>query len=265
MKRKITLGIFCIFCVCLVCALTKVILIYVTYQKGNAIYGQIADTVAEEIKVDSEVEWYAEKPKKKGQKSTKESITDPVLKVDFASLQKKNPDIIGWIYIPDTVISYPLLQTTDNEKYLHKTYDLQTSIFGSIFMDCQNQADFSDQHTIIYGHNMRNGSMFGSLKKYYDADFFQKHRKIYIYTPKESRVYQIFSCHVAKAGGSVYQTDFTDGKAFLQFAEGLQKSSYYQTQEELEKDSKLITLSTCTGAEEKRLVLHGIYIGNVVQ
>ena len=90
------------------------------------------------------------------------------LRIDFDKLKKLNPEIIAWIYIPGLKISYPVMHTGDNNKYLHTTYRGTYAYAGSIFMDCDNDPDFYDRHTIIYGHNMNNGTMFGRLRRCID-------------------------------------------------------------------------------------------------
>ena len=91
--------------------------------------------------------------------------TEPPLAVDFESLKAINPDVKGWLYIEALDISYPVVQGPDNDAYLHTTYEGTSNFAGSIFLDYQNQGDFSDGNTIVYGHNMKNLSMFGKLKQ----------------------------------------------------------------------------------------------------
>ena len=101
-------------------------------------------------------------------------------RIDLASLQGINNDAVGWIEIPDTSVSYPLVHTTDNTYYLTHTFDNKTNRSGSIFVEASNAADFSDLHTIIYGHNMKNGSMFAGLKNYSDQSYAEAHPYIYV-------------------------------------------------------------------------------------
>ncbi|MBR6473269.1 MAG: class B sortase [Firmicutes bacterium] len=109
--------------------------------------------------------------------------TDGIPVVDFEQLSAVNPDIVAWIYIPDTNVSFPVLRGSDNATYLHNDYRGLYSFAGSIFMDVNCSADFSDIETMIYGHNMHNGSMFGRLKKFEDEDYRKAHEEVYILLP----------------------------------------------------------------------------------
>ena len=116
--------------------------------------------------------------------------------VDLDRLVKENGDIKGWIYIEGTDISYPLLQGPDNDYYLYRTYKKEYLFAGSIFIDAANAPDLSDQHTIIYGHNMKNDSMFGTLGKFKQQDYRDQHRYIYILMPGQDwNKYEIFSAY----------------------------------------------------------------------
>ena len=103
--------------------------------------------------------------------------------VDFEKLIDANPDVVGWIYIPDTNVNYPVVKGKDNYVYLTNDYRRQYSFAGAIFMDVACSSDFSDQETMIYGHNMHNGDMFGRLKKFEDDAYREAHREIYILLP----------------------------------------------------------------------------------
>ena len=103
--------------------------------------------------------------------------------VDFDALRETGPDIIGWLTLPDTAINYPVTQADDNEYYLHHLYDGTYNKTGCLFADYENQEDFSDRNTIIYGHNMRDGSMFATLNEYDEQSYFDGHPKMYLVTP----------------------------------------------------------------------------------
>lgn len=113
------------------------------------------------------------------------SETAPIT-VDFERLQEENKDIIAWLYCPDTEINYPVVQSKDNEYYLRRLLDGTWNIAGTLFMDYRNAADCSDLHTIIYGHNMKNNTMFGSLPKYSKQEYYEEHSVLYLLTPKQN-------------------------------------------------------------------------------
>lgn len=252
MKRKLKIVLLFIFLGIFVVSAFQLYGIHNNYEKGDAIYHSVQEQVVKEITV-PEI-------KEKGKVKKAEKL----ISVDFSTLKKKNKDIVGWLYIPDTVICYPLLKGTDNETYLHQTYDKQSSIFGSIFMDFRNSSDLQDSHTLIYGHNMRNGSMFGSLKRYNnEADFYKKHKTIYILTEKATYRYQIFSYHVADVNGAIYTVSYDKEEDFEWFLKLAKESSYKDTGIDVSTKDKIITLSTCNNTDTTRFVVHGKYDGIV--
>ena len=265
MKKKLHIVLFCVFIGVFCVSAWKLFGIYRTYEKGNAVYGDIAEKVVK-VEADADADRYkpqvTDAPKDVEKKEKKKK--DKMISVDFKALQATNPEIIGWLYIPDSAMSYPLLQASDNDKYLHQMYNKQHSIFGSIFMDYRNKADLKDLHTIIYGHNMKNGSMFGTLKRYSQEDFFRDHRNIYILTEKGTYRYRVFSYHVADAKGRVYDTYFADADAYQGFLSLIQGSSNVKTNVDVTKKDRTITLSTCTGTEESRFVVHAKFMGKMV-
>lgn len=135
------------------------------------------------------------------------------LSVDWDALKAINPDTVGWIYIPGTVVNYPIVQTTDNEKYL--THDFRGSegwiaTFGAIFLSAENSADFSDPNNIIYGHHLNDGSMFACLADFGDAAQFNDHRTVYILTPKGNYRLNTFALVHVDADDPLAQTQFAD-------------------------------------------------------
>ena len=105
--------------------------------------------------------------------------------VDFKALKKMNPDIVAWIRIPDTSIDYPVVQGNDDSYYLTHTFKKTEHVAGAIFLDSDNNADFSDDKNIIYGHNMKDGSMFRGLRNFLDDEFLKEHHILYLYLPDE--------------------------------------------------------------------------------
>lgn len=179
------------------------------------------------------------------------------LEIDFDALKQVNGDIIGWILFDNNGISYPVLQGKDNEKYLYRLADGTKSKAGSIFMDAACSPDFSDAHTIIYGHNMKNLSMFGKLKWYRTKrGYYENNRYFTIYTPDRVLRYEIFSWYEANADDMVYQVGFQPDGFFLTFIEKMVKRSSRNTGVTVDENDKIVTLSTCS-ANGKRFVVHG--------
>lgn len=172
-----------------------------------------------------------------------------VTAVDFSALRKINPDIIGWIDIPGAGISYPVVLGRDNAYYLSHSAERTENKSGAIFIDMANNENFSDQNTVIYGHNMNDGSMFAGLHKYEDAKFFAGHPYINIYLADGSKnTYEIISAYVAQAAGTAYSLSFTDEAAFTKYKQAARERSAVKTQ--AAADGNIITLSTCIKNEQ---------------
>ena len=164
---------------------------------------------------------------------------------------------MGWIQVSGIdVINYPVVHYTDGSYYLNHSWDGQSSRYGAIFMETANSGDFSDCYTLIYGHNMKDGSMFGGLKKYRDQSFYEEHGgTITLCLPGETRTYQIFSVHIADADDEgVYTVGFAHDEIFGSFLDALKQRSIYDTGVSVSAEDNVITLSTCSG--EERLVVH---------
>ena len=165
--------------------------------------------------------------------------------MDLPALQQVNSDVIGWIAIPGTEISYPLVQGTDNDYYLTHTWNQNSSAVGAIFMDCRCSADFSGFNTIVYGHRMNNGSMFAALKHYKKQDFLQAHPQVYVTNASGTHAYSIYAAYEAALDGTAYYSAFSDEtikKAFID--EGVSLSVIHTGAVPTVND---LTLSTCTG------------------
>lgn len=186
----------------------------------------------------------------------------PAISVDIAALQKTNPDVAGWLYIPGTDVDYPLLRGADNEKYLHQSYDLQKTASGSIFMDCRCAADGTDDNTVIYGHNMKDSSMFGGLKKYADADYLKEHADVYVFLPDRVLRYRAFAGYKTGDTSRSYVYAFTDGLDFKGFLQYIAQSAGENIVDAPTEKAPLLTLSTCTSARAtERFVVHAVCTG----
>lgn len=189
-------------------------------------------------------------------------LTD--VKVEFDKLKAENQDVIGWIRFDNQDefgINYPILHSGDNEKYLRTDLHGNNHIAGSIFLEGLNKSDFSDYYNIIYGHNMIDGRMFGSLKKYKDEGFWQENQYFTVYSETTAYRYQIFSYEDAVNGGDVYKVGYKPGEEYQKFIDQMIKDSDVDTGVKPQSSNKILTLSTCTGnGYSKRFAIHAVCI-----
>lgn len=180
--------------------------------------------------------------------------------VDFASLQKQNPDIVGWIFFENERISYPLLYSGDDVTYLYHAADKSKSDAGSIFVEGANHPDFEDCYTIIYGHNMRDLSMFGKLRYYRQKSGYDKtHAFFQILTKDNAYRYQIFAYSQVDAHSWVYRVPYASDEVFGEFIKKLYANSMTDTNVQANPTDKIVTLSTCAQTG-KRLVIHAVRV-----
>jgi sortase B len=167
--------------------------------------------------------------------------------MDLCALRQTNADVLGWIHIPDTPISYPLLQAEDNQTYLNKTWDGANNSAGSIYLECKNEPDFSNFNTLIYGHRMKNGSMFGSLGNYSQQEYFSEHPYVYIITDDSVLQYEIFSAYEAPVVSDTYRLHVEDEETKQAVLEYSIASSVLKSAQVPTTADSILTLSTCTG------------------
>ncbi len=178
-SRKILIGV--LICV-IIGSVSYIGYYYVTQNKNEKVYKKLQKEV---VKQESKEE----------EPQTEESHVE--IPIDFAQLQAQNPDIYAWIQIDGTNINYPVVQSaTDNEYYLNHTIEGQEGYPGSIYTENWNTKEFTDFNTVIYGHDMKDGSMFQNLHNYADASYMQQHPNVVIYTPEKKFTYQIFAAVV---------------------------------------------------------------------
>ena len=184
-----------------------------------------------------------------------------LLNVDFDRLLDMNPDCMGWIEIPGTGISYPVVQGEDNDQYLRRDFAGNKSVGGVIFLDYRSSGDFSGTNTVIYGHNMRDGSMFGSLAQYLDPDFAKLHPEIRIYTPQGLRSYTVFAAYTATTGWDCFTFQFQTDLERENWIQSQCAHALYDTGIRPGVYDEIITLVTCVGGEnEYRNILQAVRV-----
>ncbi len=188
-----------------------------------------------------------------------ELLTLPVLNnpIDFEGLKEINSDLAAWLKIRALDLSYPVVQAEDNDYYLHTSFENEYLFSGCLFVNYENRSDFSDKNTIIYGHNMRNGSMFGTLKTIQEEDVYKKSKYFWIYTEDIIFMYRIISARVVEDAGLTYQIVFP-GDDFQNFIDAAMENSVVDNSGvQVSTDDRIVTLSTCTGDSSTRFVVQG--------
>ena len=242
-KNSIFSTIVLIVAICVFCfSAFQLYKIFSSYKKGNDEYDKIKNLAITVEKTE------------KGEEK---------FKVDFNKLWEINPDTIGWIRFEEpSRINYPVVHSHNNKEYLTKLFGTGKNTYGTLFVDKDNSGDFQDKNTIIYGHRMKSGSMFGQLEKYMEESFYKEHPYFYIYTPdgKESK-YQVISAAVVKDTSRTYTKTFQTDEEFMDYIDYVRSISNYQTDAEVTKDSHIVSLSTCTiDSNEDRFVLQAVKI-----
>lgn len=184
----------------------------------------------------------------------------PDFTVDFDGLEAVNPDLYAWLEFPLLEISYPVVQSEDDSYYLTHTFDKTQNSCGAIFTDSQTAGDLSDLVTVLYGHNMKNGSMFGSLKKLMrEENFCDENPYFYICTRDRIRQYRIAGYQVTQEDSDVYQLP-GDLEAYGNYRKNLLAASLYHSAETLPGDAPMVVLSTCYGKSggTSRMIVYGV-------
>ena len=191
----------------------------------------------------------------------------PEKELDFEQLVSEvNEDIYAWIYIPGTLVDYPMVRhPTEESYYLNRNLDGSSGYPGCIYVDPINAADFSDPNTVIYGHNMKDDSMFGSLHEYRDRQFFDENRYLYIYTPEKTLVYEIFAAYEYSDIHLIYSFDLSNPEIFQTYLDQIfeirDMTANIAEDIEVTSEDHIVTLSTCIGGKDTmRYLVQGVLI-----
>ena len=214
----------------------------------------IAGTEYEEL-VDSSVS-VADK------KEMPEGATYPPLQIDYAQLKSINSDFVGWLYMPCFDISYPVVHEKEIDEYIKKTFEGKSNSSGCLFTDVLSTTDFTGMHDIIFGHNMRNGAMFGKFKQLIQEggrDIIDSNPYVYVYTEKAVYKYRVFAYYVTTVGSDSYSV-VTSEQEYDDFIKYISSNNLYEKPSDLDlgEHPSILTLSTCSGrsGSGKRLVIH---------
>ncbi len=236
---------------------------YVQERHAGEEYEELREAVKEETDNEEKSSLEIEKDSENPEGQEKKSLDIPV---DFEGLQEYNPDIYAWITIPGTEVDYPIVQhPDDNSYYLTHNTDGKESAEGAIYTESYNSKDFTDPNTVIYGHNMRNGSMFRSLHNYMDRSFFDENREVTIYMPDKILHYEIFAAYLYDSRHLMLSYDFDDSEVFARYLDEIKgirdMSSFVDTSIEVTAEDQIITLSTCyKGMDDRRYLVQAVLV-----
>ena len=181
--------------------------------------------------------------------------------LDFTNLRRMNPDVAGWLSVPQISFSGPVVWCGNNTTYLDKAFDWTPSRNGCLFLAADAASDFSLPYQLIYGRNMHNGTMFGKLDRYRKKSFFEKHPTFLLYTPRQDYECAVFSCYRTEDASEVYRMDWKDAGEYAEFLERMKAASAYDTGVDVFPGDKVLTLSTCDSSYsggKDRFVVHAI-------
>lgn len=255
---------FAVLCVCTVVFIVSGVMIIntmVDYKAGEVTYESIIEEIitstppAEQPSVSSDTS---------SQQAVVKDINTPPISVDFSKLKKINSDIVAWIYCEDTPINYPIVacaSAADYDKYLVTTVDGKKNKAGSIFLDYRNLPDFSNLNTVIYGHSMKNGTMFAYLLRFDNQEYYENHKYMWLFTENATYRIDLISGNEVKATSEDYII-YNDANQFGDYLKRSVAASKFVSNTDLSGVKNIVTLSTCAySSEESRFVV----LGNLVK
>lgn len=262
-RRKIMIrrAVFCAALIVFFVSAAMLVKYMLDYRKGDKIYQNVEQSV-----------FSNDNTTKKPDTGNNSSNTDPsasaaqesvlLTNYDHQALLALNQDAVGYLQIPALNILLPVVQGEDNDYYLSHAITGESAKNGTLFIDCRDTEGIESQNAIIYGHNMKNGAMFGTLNRYEDSGFFSTGDNKYMYFYIEDKIYkyEIYSVHETPATSSTYTTDFPDSDAFFTYINSMIQASLYNNSVDIYEDSKTITLSTCTNDDNVRLVVQAVRV-----
>ena len=221
---------------------TKIVIWYMNNQNNK----KISDEIAEFVTVDE----------------TKEDNEEKYV-VDFEKLKEKNSDIVAWLKVNGTNIETTVVKTTNNDYYLTHNFNKEYNSAGWIFADYKNKVDGTDKNLVIYGHNMRDDSMFGSLKNILNDDWHNEEENKYVtfVTENDNSIYEVFSVYQVADEDYYITTDFKDNE-FNDFIKTIKSRSKFDFDVDVNENDNILTLSTCANNNKYRVVLHAKKIKN---
>lgn len=229
MRKVVTIVLVCVLAAVACVSGYKIFQIMSEYRAGETTYDDlkvyVSTTATEDKKTDA-------RPQK------------PI--INFDELSDINSDVVAWIKLDNSVIDYPVVQCGDNDYYLEHLFNKQVNSSGCIFLDYRNSSDFTNRNSVIYGHHMKNGSMFSAITKYKEQSFFDEHPVFQLYTPDSSYEVEIFAGYVADVQDSAWNTDFADDAGFEKWIDEQIQKSLFKSNIKPTASDRIVTLSTCS-------------------
>lgn len=256
MKKDVVSKIVLIVCICVfLFAGYQLVMIYLNYQEAENEYSNLAKQYIRTPEVTQSQEAV-----------TEEELDYPPMDIDFDALREINDQVVGWLYVEACDISYPIVKGEDNEYYLNHTFEKNVNSSGAIFMDMVNNESFLNYNTFLYGHNMRNGAMFGTLKDLYRDDTLCELKPyVYVYLEEEVLKYQIFSYYITTDTSDSYM-NFGTEEEYKAYVDKVISRSSYKTDLDMSAGNPLLSLSTCSGPSDgnQRFLVHCVLVGDYI-
>lgn len=233
-KRKVLwVVVIAIITIIFVYSLFRIIRTLHDYSEGSKTYDSLTSDIVTTNTIDSS-----------GDETETQTEQAPIT-VDFNNLLDQNGDVVGWLYCENTPINYPVLQSTDNNYYLRRMIDKKYNIAGSVFMDYRSNPDLSSLNTIIYGHNMKNDTMFGTFTEYNEQAYYDEHPVLWFLTPEQDYKIELIAGYVTPSTSDVYKDFYSKDELNAHIKDSMEKSTFVSGVNITEVDS-IVTLSTCS-------------------
>lgn len=224
------------------------------YKVGKDAYASLASAV---VQISSQSQETVSMVSQSSVAAVEEDVKAPVINIDFDALTAINSHTVGWISSDNGMIDYPVMHGEDNDYYLNHMPDGTPNKNGSIFVDYRNTPGFVDRNTFIYGHNMKNSTMFAELVEYGTEGYYEQHPELLLITPEGNYSLQVFSGYVTAGTSDIYKLTFRDDEDFSEYLERIRALSDFTSDVTVTAEDRIVTLSTCTyDYEDARYVVH---------
>ena len=241
----------------------KLASIMLNYRRDRSAYNDLADAAISSL-AEGDVRLTpapGETPDPDGEQG--QNTSEVPISVDWDYLKSINSDILGWLYCPGTAINYPVVQTSDNAYYLRRGFDRQSNTSGSLFADTTAVVGINRSNLIIYGHNMKDGSMLAAIEDYVDDAFYREHPVMYFLTPAASYRVDLFAAHIVESTLNNFPGYFESTSDYQSYLNQITSRSFFASNVNPSTDHQMITLSTCdysNSYDDPRFLLHGMLV-----